>query len=242
MDPAIARQLIQLNRDFYDQMASPFAASRTAPLPGVERLLAHVPADSALLDVGCGGGQLAVALDRLERRVCYIGVDASLPLIEQARQITAGLPNTQVEFLVQDVTAPGWLDALPGHPYQTIAALALLHHIPGAAHRVDLLHALGASLAPGGCLLISTWQFLNSPRLRHRQQPWSRIGLQPDDLEPGDYLLDWQRAGYGLRYCASIDQVALAHLAAAAGLEVIESFHAGRDNLNLCAALRQAVA
>ncbi|MCS7220374.1 MAG: class I SAM-dependent methyltransferase [Anaerolineae bacterium] len=240
MKPEIAQQLIQLNRRFYDQFADAFAASRPAPLPGVERLLAYVPDDSALLDVGCGHGQLVMALHRMGRRVRYIGVDASARLIEHARCLFSQLQCTTIlaQFMVLDVTQPDWASYLPLRRYQVIALLALLHHIPGMGRRIELLHQVARCLAPDGVVLVSTWQFLHSERLRRRLQPWHLIGLHPEDVEPGDYLLDWQRDGCGLRYCAFIDAAALDRLAEAAGLRVAERFYAGQDDLNLCAVLR----
>ena len=232
--------MIQLNRAFYDRFAESFVTTRPGPLPGVERLLAHVPDESALLDVGCGGGQLALALDRLGRRVRYVGVDASAPLIEHARRAASGLRHVAARFLLRDVTAPGWADELPHRPFHVVAALALLHHIPGRARRIHLLREMAQCMRAEGIMLLSTWQFLRSPRLRRRLQPWGAIGLRPEDVEPDDYLLDWRRDGYGLRYCALIDEDELSRLAEAAGLRLVEAFHAGRDGLNLCAVLCRA--
>jgi tRNA (uracil-5-)-methyltransferase TRM9 len=235
----IAQLLVQLNRQFYDQFADSFVASRPAPLPGVERLLTYVPDDSALLDVGCGHGQLAMALHRMERRVHYVGVDASARLIEHARRLISQLQRTHItaQFIVLDVTQSDWTSHLPHSHYQTVALLALLHHIPGMDRRVELLRRAASCLTPDGAMLVSTWQFLRSERLRRRLQPWHLIGLRPEDVEPGDYLLDWQRDGRGLRYCALIDAAALDRLAEAAGLRIAEMFYAGQDDLNLCAVL-----
>jgi len=204
----------------------------------VDRLLAHVPDQSRLLDVGCGAGQLALALDRLGRRVQYVGVDASERMIQLARQTISNLSSVTAQFLVQDVTAPGWTERLPLRPFHVTAVLALLHHIPGSERRARLLRDVAGCLMPDGLILVSTWQFLNSPRLRQRVQPWSLIGLSSEDVEPGDYLLDWRREVHGLRYCAFIDEAALRRLAELAGLRVIETFYAGRDDLNLCVVLR----
>ncbi len=238
MDPVVAQQLIDLNRRFYEEQAAAFAASRTAPLPGGERLLAYVPSDSALLDVGCGNAQLAVALDRLGRRVRYVGVDSSRALLMYAHQATAALAVVTAHFLELDVLAPGWTNAVPGRPYTVAAALALLHHVPGRARRLDLLRDLASCVVPGGILLLSTWQFLRSPRLRRRLLPWERIGLRASDVDPEDYLLDWRRGGEGLRYCAWLDEARVRDLAETVGLTVVEMFTAGPEGLNLCAVLR----
>jgi hypothetical protein len=54
-------------------------------------------------------------------------------------------------------------------------------------------------LLPEGRLLLSNWQFATNSRQRRKQLAWSTAGLEPADVEPGDYLLSWQRGGLGLR-------------------------------------------
>ena len=58
MDEATARRLVALNEAFYTRFAAPFAASRAAPQPGYEPLLAYWPERGGrALDVGCGEGR-----------------------------------------------------------------------------------------------------------------------------------------------------------------------------------------
>ena len=79
----------------------------------------------------------------------------------------------------------------------------------------------------------SNWQFLNSPRWRARIQPWERVGLSADDVDPDDYLLDWRRGGEGLRYVHHFTQAELARLAEEAGFEVVETFESDGAEGNL---------
>jgi hypothetical protein len=79
----------------------------------------------------------------------------------------------------------------------------------------------------------SEWQFLNSPRLRDRLQPWQAIGLDEVDVEPGDYLLDWREGGTGLRYVHHFSLEELALLAEQTGFEIIETFHSDGENERL---------
>lgn len=74
--------------------------------------------------------------------------------------------------------------------------------------------------------MLSNWDFLASDRLRRRIIPWQMIGLADDDVEPGDYLLDWRRGGHGLRYVHHFTPPALESLARDAGFEVDETFRA----------------
>jgi hypothetical protein len=84
-------------------------------------------------------------------------------------------------------------------------------------------------------LILSTWQFLDADRLRARILPWTTVGLRPEDVEAGDYLLAWGEGAAGHRYCAAIDEPELCALAAKAGLARVDTFRAdGKEgNLNL---------
>ena len=122
-----------------------------------------------------------------------------------------------------------------------IALLAVLQHIPGADGRGHTLADCASLLAPGGRLVVSTWQFMSAPRLRARVLPWSTIGLSEADVEPGDYLLSWGEGASGRRYCAFIQRDELCALAESAGLETVETFYADghEGNLNLYGVYRR---
>ena len=98
---------------------------------------------------------------------------------------------------------------------------------------------MAGRLLPGGTVILSTWQFLDSPRQRRKIRPWSEAGVAEQAVEAGDHLLTW-KGGEPLRYVRHIDRDEIAALAAAAGLTVVDTFRAdGREgNLNLYAALR----
>lgn len=235
MDETLVNRLLQLNRDFYERFAEAFSDTRGPQQDGLQRLLAYLPKQGTLLDVGCGNGRLAHVLDQAGLQVDYLGLDASAGLLEAARRQAGALTAVQASFWQVDVLRPGWATVLAGRRFEAVALLAVLHHVPSRAHRVDLLRSLGGLLAPHGVLAISTWQFLNSQRLRRKLVPWQEIGVSPADLEPGDYLVDWRRGGQGLRYCHWVSEQELGELIDAAGLHLRATFYAdGREgNLNL---------
>lgn len=239
MQPTTAETLLHLNRVFYDRFAVEFSGSRTPNQPGWQRLLDYLPARGRLLDVGCGNGRLAHVLHQLAQPVVYVGVDSSARLLALARANAEALA-VPGQFFEADVSAAGWEDRAPAGPYDAVVALALLHHMPGWQRRRDLLAQLAGLLAGDGVLAVSTWQFLNEARLRRKVVDWSAAGLAPEQVEPGDYLLDWQRGGAGLRYVHLLDEAELVGLAASAGLRVQTVFYDdGRNrNLNLFAVLR----
>jgi hypothetical protein len=129
-------------------------------------------------------------------------------------------------FLEADLGSPGWSQCLPAlqHPFHNILAFATLHHLPGATLRRKVLSEIHQLLSVHGTLIHSEWQFLNSPRLQQRIQPWEEIGLKESEVEAGDYLLDWRREGRGLRYVHHFHYDELASLAEECGFEIINSF------------------
>lgn len=242
MEPSVVRRLLDLNQEFYARLGAAFAETRSAQQAGLQRLLAYLPTAGGLLDVGCGNARLAEVLDRAGRRLRYVGVDASAPLLAAAQARASALRCVQATLLRLDITEEGWPSALPVSRYDGIAVLAVLHHLPGWTLRRRLMQTLAGLLAPGGVLAVSTWQFLDSPRLRRRVVPWEAVGLTTADVDPGDYLLDWRRGGYGLRYCRLIGEAELVALAAEVGLVVQTTFRAdgAEGTLNLFAVLRKA--
>jgi hypothetical protein len=82
-------------------------------------------------------------------------------------------------------------------------------------------------------LFLSNWQFLNSVRLRSRIQPWEAVGLTRDQVDEGDYLMDWRRGGYGLRYVHHFSETELSELAHATGFKITETFYSDGEGERL---------
>lgn len=227
MSPTVQSQLLTLNRDFYCQMAAPFARSRSQPQPGYERLAAELPHPCPhLLDLGCGDGRFGRYLLARQAIAAYTGVDFSPELV-------ATTPNFPGRFHQRDLSQPRCLDGMGEFP--AIACLATLQHIPGRTNRQRLLAEIAQHLSPGGRLLLSNWQFLTHPRQRRKIVDWATIGLTPAAVEANDYLLNWQRDGYALRYLSLIDQTEITTLAQSAGFTPLTHFRSdGREgDLNL---------
>jgi tRNA (uracil-5-)-methyltransferase TRM9 len=226
MDPRVVQQLIRINREFYTAFASAFAESRSLLQPSLHRVLAHVPPAGQVLDVGCGHGRVALLLDRHRPGATYLGLDFSSRLISLAQEGTASLSRVAVAFDVADLTESGWSQGLENRYFDTILLLAVLHHIPACQNRLEILQILSDHLLPDGRLIVSAWQFTTHPRMQRKIVAWSRVGIDPAGLEPGDYLLDWKRGGVGYRYCHLIDEEELTRLAAGSGLQLLESWRA----------------
>ncbi len=240
MESVIRQQLERLNHDFYMQHAAGFAATRFGSQPGWQRIITYFPTVCQVLDLGCGNGRFARFLDQRLQQVRYLGLDASVELLDIARRQSTGLARTQVEFRQVDLSKAGWEGAVASSGWDAVVCLAALHHIPGLAQRSAFVDAAARLLSPGGVLILSTWRFSHSARMRRKILPWTAVDLAADSVETGDYLLDWRQEGVGYRYVHEVDEAEIEMLAAQSGLRVVEQYHAdGREgDLSLYAVLR----
>jgi SAM-dependent methyltransferase len=122
-----------------------------------------------------------------------------------------------------DLADPQWAEELPS-PFERVFAFAVLHHVPSEPLRVQLLNTIRDLLASDGRLVLSVWNFLASERLRERIVPWEVVEIRREDVDPGDYLVDWRHRGRGLRYVHFFSPEELSGLAAQAGYEVQETY------------------
>ncbi len=227
------QKLLELNRQFYRDFAAAFAATRRRLQPGVRRVLTTLPPNGDWLDLGCGSGALAVEWVRAGRAGSYTGVDFSPQLLQEAQNNLIGIstPGLQVRFIAANLSDPNWTTKIkPPEQWDGILAFAVLHHIPSNILRRQLLHQVRVLLKPGGWFIHSEWQFHHSPRLLARVLPWETIHLTNNDVEKGDYLLDWrhtlpgQPRESGLRYVHLFSHEELAELARFCGFRMIEEF------------------
>ncbi|MEW6084075.1 MAG: class I SAM-dependent methyltransferase [Chloroflexota bacterium] len=238
MDSAAAAHLIELNRDFYTRFGDSFSATRHRIQPGVRRVLEALKGDESILDLGCGNGELARELAKRGHRGSYLGVDFSLPLLREAESPPAGTSQPEEfspKFMDADLTKLSALSdplsAVGG--WSMVTAFAVLHHIPGAELRLNLLNEIRKLLKPGGKFIHSNWQFLNSEKLKGRIKPWDSVSIPPSDVDAGDHLLDWRSGGEGLRYVHHFTESELNELAQVTGFQVVETFSSDGETGNL---------
>jgi tRNA (uracil-5-)-methyltransferase TRM9 len=243
VDAELVNQLLEINRRFYSQFSADFSDSRSSERLNIEVWRAYLSDNIRLLDVGCGNGRLAEALERAGYTLDYLGIDNSPELIAIAEKNCAGLQHVRARFKLLDITTPNWAETLRASaPFDLVAALAVLHHIPGFDLRANVLRAVHTLLKPGGLVVLSNWQFLNDERSRKKLASLDGVLVEKlmlsSRLEPGDYILDWKRGGVGYRYVHLVTEAEVENLARGSGFKVIEQFLADAD-LNLFSILER---
>ena len=233
MDESTAKQLLELNAEFYQTFATQFSDTRQRIQPGVRQIVQAIDPNSRVLDLGCGNGELARTLVKRGFRGSYLGVDFSAELLDVAREGLAGHEN--FGFIQGNLADLSWSATVSSQlsGFDIIFSFAALHHLPGNDIRRQILCAAQNLLTSEGHFIHSNWQFFNSERLRKRIHPWSEIGLTDADVDTGDYLLDWRRGGFGLRYVHHFSAEELNTLASETGFQVLETFYSDGETGDL---------
>ena len=229
MNSAATERLIKLNHEFYNRFGESFSATRQRLQPGVKKILETIPSDVSVLDLGCGNGNFLRELSVRGHKAALLGVDFSLPLLRDAES-APGVEFREVDLSQVGVGSGQWAVE---NSWDVITMFATLHHIPSIEIRLDILNTVRKLLNKDGKFILSNWQFLNSEKLKSRIQPWETVGIRIEDLDAGDYLLDWRSGGEGLRYAHQFSVEELLGLAEQAEMRVIDSFLSDGDGGNL---------
>jgi len=231
MKPITIQRLNSINRLFYQTTADEFDATRGRPWPGWAEILPYIQREHngetfSVLDVGCGNGRFGAYLaDELKLEIDYHGIDNNPTLLDHAEKTLRDAPGMAYTLEQRDVV----LSPPEIGEFDLVAAFGLLHHIPGNANRQTFVQQLAQRVRPGGILAFACWRFYDYERFRKRLIDW------PEDLaneiEAGDYLLDWRRGDVAWRYCHHVDDAEHAQLIRASGLDDIHTYRAdGADN------------
>jgi ubiquinone/menaquinone biosynthesis C-methylase UbiE len=145
-------------RDDFDHVARIaerfHAATDGPPEPHERYLLRHVPRPcDAVLELGCGTGELSRRLASLAHTV--VALDLSTEMIRVARSRSARLSN--IQYVVGDMTTI----PLPGGSFDCVVSVNTLHHVDG----MQALRAMRNALRPGGTLLVA--DLLDRPGIRN---------------------------------------------------------------------------
>lgn len=259
MTAATIHRLNQLNQTFYQQAGQAFDSARRHTWPGWHQLLPELTTPTTLsnrprlLDLGCGNGRWAEFVHQAlpDSEWQYWGVDSSQSLLTAARKHLAQWPTTYlteldlVATLEQQTLAAQLQQHCPwsDQSAQAVSLFGVLHHIPSAELRQQLLQTAWQWVAPGGVLIWTTWQFSAWAQAEHRLIEPSQLGIDATDLEADDYILDWRRDQLQYRYCHELQDAELSQILNTLDFTAKRLFNAegDQDNYNRYIVLTKAV-
>lgn len=146
MDKEYAKYLLERTRQDYNLIAEQFSSSRRFIWKGLEPLYHYALPKDKVLDLGCGNGRLLQIFKEID--IKYTGVDSSEKLIEIAKKT---YPNAI--FQVADALHLPF----PNNDFDKIFSVAVLHHIPSKALRLQFLEGVKKVLKPEGLLILTVW-------------------------------------------------------------------------------------
>lgn len=119
--------------------------------------------DQVLVDVGCGGAGMTVAMSRQQPTARVIGIDAEAPVLDAARRFVAS-EGVNVALVQADLdNGFGELETAVGAPADVIWCSHVIHHL---ADQQAALNDLARLLSPTGRLVIA------EGGLTPRHLPW----------------------------------------------------------------------
>jgi len=217
-------KLNNLNIQLYRDVAGEFSNKRSHPWEGWEIMVKRFAdlgfAPENVLDVACGNGRFYEFLSQ-HYKIDYRGMDTSEELLS-----IASLRHTDLKVFKHDVLQYPW----PVGHFDLIVAFGILHHLPGAATRQVFFAELSRHIDLEGYAVFTTWNFRDQPWLTKRKHAWAEIGLSPDDVDAGDYLLDWNNDPKLLRYAHAYTPNEVTQLCVNVGLEIKDHFTADGRN------------
>lgn len=226
MDKDTILLLDQINQTFYQATAKSFDQSRQCAWSGWNQVLPIVHSlgleSVSVLDVGCGNGRFGEFLLQHHVALNYTGIDSNSELLRLAQLKLAQPKLAQQPLLSLSLRQLNLVKLLLDHQVQEqvstkfnlIVGFGILHHIPSFQLRVKLITELGSLLQQNqSCLILTAWQFGRDARFANKTISPQSIGLDPEQLEPSDFLLDWQGDRQLARYCHYLDELEVKQVA-----------------------------
>lgn len=146
MDVTYAQRLLKTTRNYYEQRARDFSASRQRDWPLFISLAHYIKKGDRVLDLGCGNGRFYPLVS--QKGASYLGVDTSKRLLQEAKNNYGS-----AEFQAGNI-----LDLkLPPQPFDVVVLIAVLHHIPSGVLRQEALCNVAKLVKAGGLVLVTNW-------------------------------------------------------------------------------------
>lgn len=218
-----AKHLVKQTLEQYNRIAADFDSTRSQS-EDFTGLAQYVKRGDLVLDAGCGNGRLTDVLRSCE--VKLIAADGSRELIARCKEKYADdVASGWVGFAVSDVLELPFDSA----QFDTVFLLAVLHHIPSEAARVQLFKDLRAITKKGGLCVGTTWN-LRGDEFATRYNLAEQLEHPRAGFDSGDVEIPWKASGDAvMRYCHAFTTSELRELFEKSGWTIVDVYPVTRD-------------
>ncbi len=197
MKKSTAQQILKINSETYNRIASDFADSRNKAWPEIDLTIEKYIKDGfKILDLGCGNGRLLLSLKNL-KDIQYIGLDNCSNLLSKNQESK----NIHTKFIKGDILD---LKQFADEEFDVVFMIASFNHLPLKKLRQKILKDIKRILKPGGYLIMTNW---NLWQIKSKKNIWKyKFNSEAEDkifadLKFKDVMTLWQNK-YPLYYHA----------------------------------------
>ena len=140
-----AYKILAENKNTYNEVAEEFDQTRKKYSSVIEELKTYIKEGEKVLDLGCGTGRLYEIFRG--KNIDYTGVDFSERLVQIARS------KYGERFVVGDILNLPF----PEKNFDSVWAIASLHHVPKKKFRKQAVNQIKKVLKPGGRIIATFW-------------------------------------------------------------------------------------
>jgi len=176
-------------KNFYENFAEEFSATRVYPWKEVIRYYSLLKNSRIICDLGCGNGRHTYNLLQLADEV--IGIDLSFNLLRIAKK---KLSNFKFSPINADATYLPFKDSSIDH----LISIAMIHHIPSNQMRIKCIKECRRVLKEKGILIFTVWNIMKPKHLWLSFTNYLMRMIKREPIEFGDVFLSW--AGKCNRY------------------------------------------
>ncbi len=223
MDKKTSDHLLKLVKNSYSQIAEDFSLTRQKPVwPELVKIVKNIDdslVHKTVLDVGCGNGRLAELF--INRNISYTGVDNCANLLHLAKNKYQAEAFTEGDILE--------LSQVPGHSFDYVFCVAVLHHLPGFRLRLEALKQLKSKVKPDGTIVLTVWNLWSQTKFRRLIAKFFLLKLlKKHRMDFGDIIFNWGGPVEGQkteRYYHAFTNRELKKLFKQADLKLEKSYH-----------------
>lgn len=115
----------------------------------LDKIIQNVPANSDILDIGCGAGSLIGMLAKFNSIKSGTGLDIDKKAIEDANKMSENLEKRcEIEFLCEELR----IFAQKGKIFSTVLIVDVLHHV-SPNKQIDFINLAQSFVRPNGILI-----------------------------------------------------------------------------------------